>query len=86
MKTLKKIVLFLLIMIFLIFSFQNRADIQIAFFKWSVFIPTSLLIVATYVLGMFTGGILWMLIKSLTIEKPKPTPTVAEKDKANTMI
>lgn len=76
MKTVKKIILFILIVIFLIFSFQNRQDIPLVFFQWSTQIPTSLVIVATYVLGMFSGGLVWMLLKTLVVtetkEKEKP--------------
>jgi uncharacterized integral membrane protein len=71
MKTLKKIILFVLIVIFLIFSFQNRQDIPLTFFNWSTQIPTSLVIVATYVLGMFSGGLVWMLLKTLVTNPQK---------------
>lgn len=71
MKTFKKIILFFLIAVFLIFSFQNRTDITILFFRWSLTIPTSMMIVTTYVLGMFSGGIILSLLKKLLFTEEK---------------
>lgn len=85
MKTFKKVILFIIITVFLIFSFQNREDIMIKFFTWSLMIPTSLMIITTYILGMFTGGIILSLLKKLlfTEEKAISKPTFQKESKVN---
>jgi uncharacterized integral membrane protein len=84
MKTFKKVILFVIIAVFLIFSFQNREDIMIRFFNWSLMIPTSLMIVTTYILGMFTGGIILSLLKKLLFTEEKViSKTTFDKDLKN---
>ncbi|MEN9544144.1 MAG: hypothetical protein RLZZ598_977 [Pseudomonadota bacterium] len=53
----------LLTSIVLMFKFQNLQSVTVQFFAFSMTVPVTLLILLVYVLGMFTGGALWGLIK-----------------------
>ena len=56
-------VIVLLTILVLAFKLQNLQLVTVEFFAFSVTMPVTLLIVLVYVLGMFTGGSLWSLIK-----------------------
>lgn len=45
------------------FKLQNLQAVTVQFFSFSMTIPVTLLIVGIYLLGMFTGGSLWSLLK-----------------------
>jgi uncharacterized integral membrane protein len=47
-----------------LFKFQNLETATISLFSASVTLPLSVLVVAIYLLGMFTGGCLFALLKS----------------------
>jgi lipopolysaccharide assembly protein A len=53
----------LLILIVLVFSIQNLTAVEVKFLVWSMSLPQIILILGTYVLGMFTGWGLVELIK-----------------------
>ncbi len=48
----------------LIFSLQNMAAVDVTFLIWSASIPKVLLILGTYLLGMFSGWALLALFKT----------------------
>ena len=48
----------------LIFSLQNMAAVDVTFLIWSASIPKVLLILGTYLLGMFSGWALLVLFKT----------------------
>jgi uncharacterized integral membrane protein len=48
----------------LLFKFQNLETATVSLFSASVTLPVSVLVIAIYVLGMFTGGCLLALLKS----------------------
>ncbi|MFO1163540.1 MAG: hypothetical protein U1E60_32220 [Reyranellaceae bacterium] len=56
-------VIVLLTILVLAFKLQNLQLVTVEFFAFSVTMPVTLLIVLVYLLGMFTGGSLWSLIK-----------------------
>jgi uncharacterized integral membrane protein len=56
-------IIVLLTLAVLSFKFQNLQSVTVEFFALSVTMPVTLLVVLVYVLGMFTGGSLWGLIK-----------------------
>ena len=53
----------ILLLLVLIFAIQNRANVEVSFLAWSFSAPKVLLILATYLLGMFSGWGLVELIK-----------------------
>ncbi|MEO5948188.1 MAG: hypothetical protein ABIP79_15330 [Chitinophagaceae bacterium] len=65
MKQFKTFLLVLIVIIFVVFAAQNFETIQIKLFNWGVRMPLALLTVAIYILGMFTGGLLWSNLKKL---------------------
>lgn len=48
----------------LIFSLQNMAAVDVTFLIWSASIPKVLLILGTYLLGMFSGWALLAIFKT----------------------
>jgi putative membrane protein len=52
-----------LLVAIVVFSFQNRAAVDVSFLAWSVSIPKVFLILGTYVLGMVSGWGLVELVK-----------------------
>ncbi len=55
----------LLLILVVIFSFQNRESSDVVFLAWSVSMPKIFLILGTYVLGMLSGWGLVELVKAL---------------------
>jgi uncharacterized integral membrane protein len=53
----------LLCVAILIFSIQNRPAVDVSFLIWSVSIPKVFLILGTYLLGMFSGWGLVLVVK-----------------------
>jgi uncharacterized integral membrane protein len=53
----------ILLLMVIIFAIQNRASVDVSFLAWSFSAPKVLLILATYLLGMFSGWGLVELIK-----------------------
>ena len=68
MKFLKTILLLLLIGVAVIFIVQNLETVQLSFLKWSVTIPLSFATAIIYILGAISGGLVFSLLKNLTIE------------------
>lgn len=66
MKQFKTFLLVVIVIIFIVFAVQNFETVQIKLFKWGISMPLALLTVTIYVLGMFTGGLLWSNLKKLT--------------------
>lgn len=54
----------ILAIIVIIFSIQNLTSVDVSFLVWSMSVPKVLLILGTYVLGMFSGWGLVALVKS----------------------
>jgi uncharacterized integral membrane protein len=55
------------------FKVQNIEIVTVSFLKVSLTLPLSLLILGVYFLGMFTGGAVISLIRSLIARSKKPT-------------
>jgi uncharacterized integral membrane protein len=56
----------------LIFALQNLEIVSVDFLWFSVRTPLAILVTATYVVGMATGGSLWALIRrSIRGARPK---------------
>lgn len=53
----------ILLLVVLVFSFQNRDAVDVAFLLWSMSIPKIFLILGTYVLGVMSGWGLIVLLK-----------------------
>ena len=47
----------------LLFKVQNLTNVTVSLFSMSMTLPVSLLILGIYLLGMFTGGALWSLLR-----------------------
>ena len=68
MRIIKTILLLLLIGVAVIFIVQNLETVQLSFLKWSVTIPLSFATAIIYILGAISGGLVFSLLKKLTIE------------------
>ncbi len=75
MKLLKKILLFVIVLVMIIFIVQNSSVYPLRLFNWSIELPISLLIFLVYILGMTTGGILFSVIKNLISDENKESAT-----------
>ena len=60
MKYVSAAVAIILLIIVLVFSIQNWAEVEVNFFWWSMSTPKVFLILGTYLLGMVTG---WGLVE-----------------------
>ncbi len=69
MKYVRMILLMIIILSIIIFTFQNFGVVTIAFLKWGITLPLAFTTIAIYVLGMFTGGLLWSGMKRLTKDR-----------------
>ena len=61
-----------LIAVTLIFAIQNLQSVTVSFLNLKVSSPLAVLVTLVYVLGMFTGGSAWALIKWAIDESSKP--------------
>ena len=53
-----------LVSIVVLFKFQNLESATVSLFSMSVTLPVSILVFLIYVLGMFTGGFMWQLVRT----------------------
>jgi uncharacterized integral membrane protein len=67
MRQIKIILSVILLILILIFSFQNLGIMTINFFNWSLSLPKALVIILSYILGMMTGGMLFSLFRTLIV-------------------
>jgi uncharacterized integral membrane protein len=63
MSYVKSTVVILLLVAVLVLAIQNRTDVDVSFLFWTFRSPKILLILGTYLLGMFSGWGLVELIK-----------------------
>ncbi|MGK2862092.1 MAG: hypothetical protein ACSLE0_09180 [Chitinophagaceae bacterium] len=66
MKYVRMVLLMIIILSIIIFTFQNFGTVTIVFLKWEITLPLAFTAISIYVLGMFTGGLLWSGMKRLT--------------------
>ncbi|WP_431274878.1 DUF1049 domain-containing protein [Variovorax ureilyticus] len=50
----------------LLFKIQNMESVTVSLFSMSVTLPTSVMVLLVYVLGMFTGGFVLGLLRTWT--------------------
>jgi uncharacterized integral membrane protein len=55
MRYIYGILLILFLGLVIIFSVQNLVDTELRFLKWTATLPLAVLVVAAYLLGMFSG-------------------------------
>ncbi|MDP1563563.1 MAG: hypothetical protein Q8M16_19455 [Pirellulaceae bacterium] len=73
------IVLIILITIAVVtFKVQNIGDVTVTFLTGSLTLPLSLLILAVYFLGMFSGSMVVATIRSFIAGAKKPTTKTTE--------
>ena len=68
MRIIKTFVLLLLLGVAVIFIVQNLETVKLSFLKWSVTIPLSFATAIIYILGAISGGVIFSLLKKLTLE------------------
>lgn len=68
MRTLKSILLLIIIIAATIFMFQNMETVSLKFIKWQLEIPLSAASILLYVLGAVSGGLIFSMLKKLAIE------------------
>ena len=56
-------IIVLLTFLVLSFKLQNLQSVTLQFFSLNMTMPVTVLVVLVYVLGVFTGGSLWSLLK-----------------------
>lgn len=52
--------------IVLLFKVQNTASVTVSLFSMQTTMPTSVMVILIYVLGMFTGGFVLSFLRTLT--------------------
>lgn len=67
------VVLLALAAILFTFKFQNLETVTVNFLSASVTLPLSIMLLAVYILGMLTGGVVFSLIRN-TIHKAAGKP------------
>ena len=55
----------------LIFAIQNLQDVTVSFLTLKMSAPLAVLVMLVYVLGMFTGGSAWALIRWAIDKSPR---------------
>jgi uncharacterized integral membrane protein len=55
-----------LVALVLLFKVQNTASVTVSLFSMQATMPTSVMIIGVYVLGMFTGGFVLGFLRSVT--------------------
>jgi uncharacterized integral membrane protein len=66
MTYVKSVLAVVLLVVILVLAIQNRAGVDVSFLFWSFRSPKILLILGTYILGMFSGwGLLEVLKKAI---------------------
>lgn len=68
MRLIKTFLLLLLIVVAVIFTIQNMEIVKLSFLNFHLEIPLSFASVAIYILGALSGGLVFSLLKKLTIE------------------
>ncbi|MBN1951651.1 MAG: hypothetical protein JW801_10635 [Bacteroidales bacterium] len=68
MRLLKTILLLLLIGVVVIFTIQNMEIVKLSFLNVHLEIPLSFASGAIYILGAISGGIVFSMLKKLTME------------------
>jgi uncharacterized integral membrane protein len=68
MRLLKTILLLLLIGVAVIFTIQNMEMVKLSFLNFHIEIPLSFASIAIYILGAISGGLIFSLLKKLTLE------------------
>lgn len=56
--TFKRIFILAILIIFAVFVLQNASVVQVRFFFWKAEAPRALVLIATFVAGLVTGGLL----------------------------
>jgi putative membrane protein len=80
MNLFKKIILFVILLIIIIFSVQNSEIYTLKLFNWKVELPVSILVFFVYILGMTTGGILFSVIRKLLSDEKKKNESTADEE------
>lgn len=68
MRILKTILLLILVGVAVIFTIQNMEIVKLSFLNFHLEIPLSFASVAIYILGAISGGLIFSLLKKLTLE------------------
>jgi len=68
MRLFKSILLLLFIIAIVIFTFQNMEIVKLSFLKWHLQVPLSVASFSLYILGAFSGGLMFSMLKKLSIE------------------
>jgi len=56
----------ILVIVVLLFKVQNTDSVTVSLFSLQATMPTSVMIIGVYVLGMFTGGFVLGFLRTLT--------------------
>jgi uncharacterized integral membrane protein len=62
----------ILTIVILIFTFQNISSVTVTFLSMSITLPTSLLVIGVYILGMLTGGSMFAFLKTIVKKTKAP--------------
>jgi len=55
-----------LLAVVLLFKVQNTASVTVSLFSMQATMPTSVMVIGVYVLGMFTGGFVLGFLRTVT--------------------
>lgn len=68
MKFIKSLVLLFFLGAVILFTFQNLETVRLSFISWHMELPLAFVSAILYILGALSGGLLFSMIKSLTIQ------------------
>ena len=78
MKLFKTISLLLLIIIVVILAIQNSEIVTITFLKWNILLFANTTLIASFILGVLTGSILFLKTKNIKIDEVQNENNVKE--------
>lgn len=71
MRLIKSMLLVLFVIAIALFTFQNMGTVNLRFLIWELKIPLSIASIALYVLGAISGGLLFSILKKLSLNDLK---------------
>lgn len=66
MKIFKLILILLFTTVIIVFALQNTESLTIHFFQWSLSLPVFVSVIAIYIIGGITGGLLLSALKKIS--------------------
>ncbi len=69
MKTLKLVLILIFTTVIIVFALQNIDSMTIHFLNWELTLPVFASVIAIYIFGAITGGLLFSVLKKISKNK-----------------